>query len=159
VPKYLDVGVVRIQRYLARETTLKGQRGASALVQFATNAETICESVTGVSPNPDAVEADGVVHLIVNDELQESNAAHDVLRYLGDQLPSAELEASFASAPTYTEARSELLRMGAEQPIRRLPALAEFPIARRCDFCSSAPAQPRDNSGKSICPDCNLRLA
>jgi hypothetical protein len=163
MPTYLDVGLVRIQKYLNRTPKLTRRRGASALVATATETGALVNAVAGLSANEEAVEADGVVHLIV-DSGEPEMAARQVLVYLAQVLPAAEMEASWASAPDYASAHSALEAKRAISPIRMFPSLMDVPLVQRCDGCAqagvSAHRKAEDLKQKrpdGFCADCEAR--
>lgn len=157
MPTYLDVGVVRIQKYLTRSADLKGRRGASSLVATHTAVSAVQKEVPSVQPNLGLGDADGVVHLEVKEGFDAEVAAYAVLSYLSVRLPAAELEASWATADTYSAAYPELASMRETLPLRVLPSLMDVPLVQRCDGCAQAGATSK--SGKDwLCSDCSARI-
>jgi len=141
---WIDIGVVRIQRYLSRTDRLIGRRSGSALLTDTMRSSDIVSSLAAAHRDLDvethtaAGDADGVLHLVVTGDADDealrdlvATALHEVRR----RLPGAELEATWARGDTYANAAPIL----AERRLRNdvmtsLPSMATVPFARRCDF-------------------------
>ncbi len=155
MPTYLDAAVVRIQSYLARTPELRLRRGASWLITRASNEASVDAwiqgaGVSGVARNPEAGHADGVVTLTVPDG-QGPAVAKQLVLHLREEIPGADLEASWAEAPTYVE-----FRRAGPQPgnvLLALPPAADFPLARTCASCRVDPSAQADG----MCADCIAR--
>ncbi|MBO3752842.1 hypothetical protein J5X84_42910 [Streptosporangiaceae bacterium NEAU-GS5] len=149
MPTYLDVGVVRIQGYIARTPDLRLRRGASWMLSHQTSSAAVREWIKrhpGVRLNEDAGEADGVVCLIVP-EGHEEHIATALLVHLRDRLPGAELRAGWAAAPTYPEARQTMPHF-----LDALPPVRDFPLAYPCQGCWEDPRIDGE-----MCADCSAR--
>ena len=163
MPTYLDVGLVRIQKYLNRTPKLTRRRGASALVAIATETTSVVNAAAGIRANDEAVEADGVVHLII-DSGEPKVVAKQVLVYLAQALPAAEIEASWATAEDYASAHVALEAMRVLEPMRSFPSLMDIPLVQRCDGCAQAGVSahrkaedPRQKRQDGFCADCEAR--
>jgi hypothetical protein len=162
MPTYVNAAVTRIQPYLARTPKLRLRRGASWMIIRATEEaqvdawiKTLPETllVLGVSRNPEAGHADGVISLEVP-EGSEQEVAVSLLTYLRSELPGAELQAEWASGPTYVEA----FRRGGRDigdTLIALPPLADFPLAETCNSCRV----DLRSGGNDDCSDCTRRDA
>lgn len=165
MPTYLDVGLVRIQKYLNRTPKLTRRRGASAMVAMATAEASVVKAVAGVSANPEAVDADGVVHLIVSDvDGDPSEVASRVVLHLASILPAAEIEASWAVADDYAKAHGALEAKRNSSLMRLLPSAMDVPLVQRCDGCAQAGVSVRRKSETpgqkrldGFCLDCEAR--
>lgn len=155
MPTYLDVAAVRIQPYLGRTPRLRLRRGASWMITRATSQTAVTSwieslGISGVKQNPDAGHADGVVSLEVAED-SEQRLAENLLLHLRAALPASDLQALWATAPAYLEARKAMSAQRAN-PLLALPALADFPSAATCRTCRVDPATDGD-----MCPDCAER--
>jgi hypothetical protein len=157
MPTYLDVGVVRIQKYLTRTPDLKSRRGASSLVAVATSVDAVTSAVASVRANTQPGDADGVVHLMVIDGHAVEDAATEVMAHISRLMPAAELEASWATAPSYADGYPELARRREANPVRYFPSLMDIPLVQRCDGCAQAGAGSQQVEGKWFCGDCTAR--
>jgi CRISPR RNA silencing complex Cmr2 subunit-like protein len=156
MPTYLDAGVVRIQPYLARTPELRLRRGASWLITKATS-EAVVDAwiqgtgMRGVARNPEAGHADGVITVTVPDGQAPAIAAR-LVQYLREEIPAADLQASWAQAASYLEYRRARPQPGST--LLALPPAADFPLTRTCASCRVDPcAQPE------MCADCVARDA
>ncbi|SDH47599.1 Cas10/Cmr2 second palm domain-containing protein [Pseudonocardia oroxyli] len=175
---YLDVSAKRIQSYLARTPTLRGRRGASALldhdrildwtkpaweahgVENATGKRTDGQLSVQLAPTTTAVVADDI--------------ARDVAVLLHRLAPAAEWEVQLRSGSDYRDAleagaaarRAGRDRIGAgSSGVIALPTPpADVPMVRFCQACGLAPAvvaaariDPGDATGVAICADCAQR--
>ncbi|WP_329543352.1 hypothetical protein OG548_45890 [Streptomyces sp. NBC_01356] len=173
---YLDIGFVRIQRYLARTAKLRGRRVASDRLARATDSAAVAAALprelAGLAEaNPEAGQADGVIslRLSAHDHGERDRLVQDVtdavLNGLREQFPGAELEAVWATGESYLAARvAEMVPRQARGEVRvDLPAPAEFPLAQPCRLCHTDPAAalrpvPGEGKPQAICPDCAHRL-
>jgi hypothetical protein len=154
MPTYLDAGVVRIQPYLARTPELRMRRGASWLITQATSDAAIDEwiratQVRGVALNPEAGHADGVVTVTAPDD-QAQMVAGLLVQHLRMQIPAADLQASWARAPSYLQFRQA--RPQPENTLLALPPAADFPLTQTCASCRVDPCAEADK-----CADCAAR--
>jgi hypothetical protein len=166
---YIDVGVVRVQRYLARPRRLSTQRGGSAMVTLATTSAPASDIRDGV---PNTLDGDQDPVVTYCDELakrgypgwQRCDEAGNIsgvvsvehggvvddlpgcaallMAMLRAKLPNAEFEASWvADASDYTTARQ---RMRAQAPMAiALPQLGDYPGLQPCDECGATPVVDR----------------
>ena len=152
---YLDVAVVRIQSYLTRAPSLKGRRGASTMVSEA-SARARDQRPRGTQVNDEAGAVDGVVSLRL-DGADSREAATAVLTRLRRALPASELTAALWRGPSYVAARGGTPAWTVEWP----PAVAEWPLAKTCDWCRTWPASARvtGTGGEPAlyCVDCARR--
>lgn len=163
---YLDVAVVQIQTYLTRAPSLRGRRGASTMVTEATATEAtdgIANLLAGrATLNPETGKVDGVVSLLLTDRADASRLADDVLAHLRRKLPAASLVAKYYEGDTYTRSRRAVM-----WEREWLAAVAEWPLAKPCDWCRSWPAGPdkvqndyqdgRPSRAEKHCVDCARR--
>lgn len=174
---YLDIGFVRIQRYLARTAKLRGRRAASDHLARATDSEAVAAGLppelTGMAKaNTQAGRADGVISLRLTphapDECEDlvRSVTDKVLHGLREKFPGAELEAVWGTGESYLAARvREMAPRQARGEVRvDLPAPAEFPLAQPCRLCHTDPAAvparvPGVREKQAVCPDCERRLA
>jgi hypothetical protein len=160
---YATIAAKRIQQYLARTPRLRDRRGASAQLTAVTDENNLRGVLAGrAHVDPDAGQADGVVHLIVDEPAQRDAVIGDVLVFLRQKLPAAQFEATFAWADDYVAAE-KLMRGQREGGGARsdLPAISEFPFAAPCRLCRSAPAVGRvalgEGEERDACADCVMR--
>lgn len=170
---YLDIGFVRIQRYLARTAKLRGRRAASDHLARATDSTEVAKGLAGLAEaNPEAGRADGVISLRLTprfpDEYEDlvRRVTDEVLHGLREKFPGAELEAVWGTGESYLAARvREMAPRQARGEVRvDLPAPAEFPLAQPCRLCHTDPAAvparvPGERQRQAVCPDCARRLA
>ncbi|MFI1334558.1 Cas10/Cmr2 second palm domain-containing protein [Streptomyces sp. NPDC020845] len=171
---YIDVGFLRIQRYLARTTKLRGRRSASAGMAEATKSEAIAARLPdGLAlANEEAGVADGVVNLRLGDprpEGQEERVEQvitAVLAELRTEFPAAELQAVWGIGESYVSAYVQQIgpRTHRGEVRHDLPVLPEFPATRLCPLCRTDPATESarlpEAPGKPqmVCADCARRL-
>ncbi|GAB3275267.1 hypothetical protein GCM10027589_00270 [Actinocorallia lasiicapitis] len=130
MPAYVDVGVVRIQSYIARTPDLRLRRGASWLLKNETSRTALASWLPdGVTIHEEAGDVDGVVHLMVP-EHHEAEIATRLLLHLRTRLPGADLQAMWASAASYPDARPKMI-----DRIDAFPPLPDFPPATTCEAC------------------------
>ncbi len=148
---YVDVAAARIQHYLGRTPRLKGQRGASARLSWATDARPpneqrdrhLAEQIKalGAEPNPEAGQADGLVSMRLAASADARAAAEAVAGYLRELLPAADLTAVWGTGASYLEAyRDQMKPQRDDPPLTHVPALADFPALASCAECRAAPA-------------------
>lgn len=157
---YVDIGVVRIQSWLARTPKLRGRRGGSTLITQATDPEEISGVLNGIgdiaSINDETGRVDGVVSLKLNDPDRSDEAERAVVRHLRQHMPGVSVSVTKAQGPNYAKARVE-----STEPSQEWPApVAEWPAGRRCEWCSTWPAVPREHRAgeqEPICAECVSR--
>jgi hypothetical protein len=169
---YVDVKTTGIQRYISRTPRLKGQRGASAWLSWATGNDQV-RSVIQESPplrslevdlNPDAGEADGLVSVRLpskeNDDARL--VAAEFAGHLRSFLPAVEIAAVWGSGETYLDAyRDHLKGQQNHPPLISLPPGNDFPALASCVECRAAPATGsidiHEASDLRVCLDCEAR--
>lgn len=157
--RYVDVSVQHIQSYLVRAQDLKGRRGASAMITRATTEETVMRTLTGlaVSPNDEAGAVDGVISVRLHEPDAEltTNVTDRLVSHLRSALPAAFIVSTHRDGASYAEAVAD----GTDEQITtHLPVCAEWPAAKRCDWCNIWPAGAwLDGSREEVCRDCSLR--
>jgi hypothetical protein len=170
---YVDVAAVRIQQWLARTPSLKGWRGASALLsQRTARASWERRLPAGVEWNDEAGDLDGVVSLrsvpgLSREDARQSVAAagREVVAGLRAAMPALMLQTSTAWATSYSEAYEvfDRHRDTGEVPVVSLPAPAQVVLAKPCDLCradpatSSVPGEDESARERQVCPDCAAR--
>jgi hypothetical protein len=169
---YVDVAAARIQHYLGRTPRLKGQRGASARLSWATDARPpneqrdrhLAEQIKalGAEPNPEAGQADGLVSMRLAASADARAAAEAVAGYLRELLPAADLTAVWGTGASYLEAyRDQMKPQRDDPPLTHVPALADFPALASCAECRAAPAVDKidihEQAGIAVCLDCCAR--
>ena len=158
---YVDIGVVRIQRYLSRTPTLRGRRNASsALVTAMTVDDSLLAGRAGI--NPEAGRVDGVLSLAMDQH--QPALVGQLLAHLRKALPGAEFEVACGDGEDYLRAYAEQIKPKRERGQVRvdLPAGAEFPLAALCGICRVDPAVGRvdlgpDDGERDACADCLIR--
>jgi hypothetical protein len=156
MPTYLDAAVARIQPYLARTPELRLRRGASWLITQATSEAAVDAWIqdTGardVARNPEAGHADGVITVTVPDGQAQAVAVR-LVQHLREAIPAADLQASWAKAPSYLEFRRARPQPG--NTLLAMPSAADFPLTRTCTYCRVDPCAQAD-----MCADCFARDA
>jgi len=167
---YLDVGVARIQTWLARSSDLRGRRGASNMLTRATSERQWAGfppqhpawMPDGAHWNQEAGDVDGVVNLVIDDDVDPATVAREVVKRLRMELPSVTLEASWARAADYATAYGEMRRQRDEGGgIISLPLVAELSVARPCEKCRQDPAVKEilivADERAWVCLDCERR--
>lgn len=162
---YLDVGAVRIQSYLARTRRLWGRRGASAVLAEraspARNPDLLSgEGSVRVRENREAGQKDGVVSVVVDsvDDAVVARIAERIAATVIRDLPGLNLNASWASAPTYLQAYPVMQRTGPR--LQWLAPTLEFPAAQLCQECGLNEATDEITIVGEllrVCPDCFAR--
>lgn len=167
--RYLDVGVVRIQRYLSRTPTLRGRRGASAALVAATSLDdAVFEG--RAHRNRLAGEVDGVLSLVVDRPEEQRQVIGIVVAHMRKELPGAEFQLTWADAPDYLSAYDGDMKRQRESgsAVLDLPAGADFPLAVLCEICHVDPvdshagkvqltADDGEVEERNVCADCARR--
>jgi len=174
---YVDVGAARIQHYISRTPRLKGQRGASSWLSWATDSSRLAGQVhaigarlrrAGIGLNPEAGEADGIisVRLPAGDDAQATAAAREaaaeIAAYLRSVLPAIELAAVWGTGPSYLEAyRDHMKARRDDPPLLSLPPPGDFPALASCRECRAGPAVEKidihEDKDIGVCLDCLAR--
>jgi len=168
---YVDVAAARIQHYISRTPRLKGQRGASGWLSWATDSSTVNDDVIARSQRlceyraemtPDAGEADGRVSVRFPSGPHPEPVAEELAGHLRSVLPAIELDAVWGSGQTYVEAyRDQLKKQRSEVPFTSFPPPNEFPPLESCSECRAAPAAAtidiHEKKGMRVCLDCRAR--
>jgi hypothetical protein len=168
---YVDVGAARIQHYISRTPRLKGQRGASAWLSWATDparfedqarAAGLRLNVPGLEPNPEAGRADGIISVRLPAHTDPEPVAADLARYLRSALPAIELAAIWGTGDSYLEAyRHHMKGQRDEPPLLSLPPPSDFPLLASCAECRAGPAVEQidihEETGIGVCLDCLAR--
>ena len=154
---YVDVAAVRIQHYIGRTPRLKGQRGASAWLSWATSAEQVTKVLRdtpalrarGAELNPEAGQADGLISVrLPGDSASEETAktvAGTLAAYLRSVLPSLEISGLWGAGPSYLEAyRDQMKPLRDDPPLVSLPPSAGFPPLESCAECRADPVARPD---------------
>jgi hypothetical protein len=170
---YVDVAATRIQQYISRTPRLKGQRGASAWLSWATDRERVRDTVlsgggllsgSGAELNEAAGEADGVISVQLPEGADPRAVAEALARHFRSALPAVELSAVWAAGPTYLEAyKNHMKEQRSAPPLVSLPPRSDFPPLASCAECRAAPATAtidiHEASGLRVCLDCEARYA
>ncbi|WP_326794937.1 hypothetical protein OG946_05010 [Streptomyces sp. NBC_01808] len=163
---YVDIGVVRVQSYLSRTSSLRGHRAASHTLAAATAREAVERAVDGLAEvNAEAGEVDGVVSLRFDVAPDEDPAPRvrlvqdAVLARLRQALPGAEFTSVWGRGTSYVEVYQRQMkpRVGRGEVRYDLPPPAEFPLAAPCRTCHVGPAAGEaavTGSRRQMCPDC-----
>ncbi|MGH3905069.1 MAG: Cas10/Cmr2 second palm domain-containing protein [Pseudonocardiaceae bacterium] len=155
--RYVDVSVQHIQSYLVRAQDLKGRRGASAMITRATKQDTVirCLAELPVAPNDEAGAVDGVISVRLDEPGAEltTEVTGRLVSHLRSSLPAAFIVSTHRDGASYAEAVAGDID---EQIITHLPVCAEWPAAKRCDWCNIWPAGEWLD-GEEVCRDCSLR--
>ncbi len=173
---FIDVGFIRIQRYLARTVKLRGRRAASAGLAYETDSERVAAALPSglAEANQEAGAADGVVNLKlrspesdpVRRRQQVDTVMDETLALLRTLFPAAVLQAAWGSGEDYLTAYTREIGPRTARGEVRIdhPALPEFPCARQCPLCRIDPATasahlPDRRESTLVCADCAARLA
>ena len=170
---YVDVAAARIQHYIGRTRRLKGQRGASAWLSWATSAEQVKKvlqdtpalRVYGTELNPEAGQADGLISVRLPGDSASREAAQVVAgtlaAYLRSVLPSLEISALWGAGPSYLEAyRDQMKPLRGDPPLVSLPPSAGFPPLESCAECRADPVAGQIEIHEEtpwVCLDCLAR--
>lgn len=166
MPRYVDVSVQQIQSYLVRAQHLKGRRGASTMITRATSKGAVTQCLAGLaaSLHGEAGAVDGVIAVrldepeaVLTDEVTGRLVAH-----LRSTLPAAFLVSTYRDGASYADAVAS--DTDERRIARHLPVCAEWPAAKRCDWCNIWPASSgiidgagQDARHREVCRDCVLR--
>lgn len=169
---YVDVAATRIQHYISRTPRLKGQRGASGWLSWATDSGQLREVLAGsqrltghgAELNPAAGQADGLVSVQLPAEVDPRPVAEEITRHLRSVLPAVELSAVWGSGPTYLDAyRDHMKGQRQAPPLVSLPPNSDFPPLASCAECRAAPATAtidiHEAGDLRVCLDCEARYA
>lgn len=165
---YVDVAATRIQSYISRTPGLAGQRGASALLSWATDSQHVADAVLaggrlGAELNPAAGEADGLISVRLPAGAEPEPVAEALLAYLRSVLPAVEAGAFWGPGPTYLEAYRDHMKDRSSPKLASLPARSDFPALASCEVCRAAPAVTAvdlpDEPDQQVCLDCEARYA
>ena len=168
---YLDVRAERIQHYLSRTPRLKGQRGASSWLSWATSDAQLTEQarmasarsgLPPIEPNPEAGQADGLLSVRLPADTDPRPVAEALAGYLRSVLPAIELAAAWGHGSSYLEAyRDHLKAQRDDPPLRSLPPPGDFPPLASCGECRAGPAVARidihEATDIGVCLDCLAR--
>jgi hypothetical protein len=167
---YVDVAAVRIQRYISRTPRLKGQRGASAWLSWATSSPQVDKllredqtlSAADAEPNPEAGQADGLISVRLPPDADPRPAAGALAAYLRSALPSIEVSGLWGQGPSYLEAyRDQMKPLREDPPLAWPPPLAGFPPLESCAECRADPVAGRitihEDEDLGVCLDCLAR--
>jgi CRISPR RNA silencing complex Cmr2 subunit-like protein len=170
---YVDVAATRIQHYIGRTPRLKGQRGASAWLSWATSAEQVTRILRdtpelrehGAELNPEAGQADGLISVRMPGNPPSSQTAQLVAgalaAYLRSVLPSVEISGLWGAGPSYLEAyRDQMKPLRDDPPLVSLPPPAGFPPLESCAECRADPVAGQvkiHEEARRVCLDCLAR--
>lgn len=162
MPQYLDIGVVRIQRYLGRWPSLAGRRNASALLSETMRPDAISRVLAGrAAANSEAGDVDGVMSLCVADGHDPATVADDALIELRRRLPTAEFEAVWSRSDDYVSAYPQMRRHAREGGgLVSIPTSHGFPLLKVCDLCrvdAAVTSVRRPDGSVMACADCSAR--
>jgi hypothetical protein len=161
---YLDIGVVRVQRYIGRWPSLRGRRAASTMLSRELSLTDELQAVLGERAvlNPEGGAVDSVLSLKVT-QGDPRAIATDVVAHLRTRLPSVELDANWAEAPDYVSAYPVMRAQGRSGlGLSSVPLGCSFPVLKLCDLCGiDAATRKVDLAGgtRAACLDCGLRAA
>lgn len=164
---YVTVGADRIQQYIGRTPRLKGQRGASAWLNWATSDEQVKKVLAplGAEVNPEAGRADGVISARLPEAPDQPDQGRAVAAALAGHfrtvLPSLEVSGMWAAGPSYLEAyRSQMKPLREHPPLVSLPPQAGFPPLESCAECRADPVVGEIEIHEKtlrVCLDCLAR--
>ncbi len=166
MPRYIDVSVQHIQSYLVRAQHLKGRRGASTMITRATHKGAISECLAGLPAtlHEEAGAVDGVIAVCLDrpDPDLTTEITDRLVNHLRAELPAAFIVATYRDGSSYADAVASEIE---ERQVARYPAVcAEWPAAKRCDWCNIWPASAliidgagEDVRNRDVCRDCVLR--
>ena len=170
---YVDVAAARIQQYIGRTPRLKGQRGASAWLSWATSAEQVRKILRdttalrelGAELNTEAGQADGLISV----RFPEGSASQETAQvvagmlaaHLRSVLPSLEISGLWGAGPSYLEAyRDQMKPLRDDPPLVSLPPPAGFPPLESCAECRADPVAGQiaiHEKTLMVCLDCLAR--
>lgn len=164
MPRYVDVSVQHIQSYLIRAQHLKGRRGASTMITRATYEDALAQCLEGLPARPhhEAGAVDGVISVRL-DEAKFTTAVTDrLVDHLRSALPAAFIVSTYRDGSNYADAVAG--DTDERRLARHLPVCAEWPAAKRCDWCNIWPASSGivegagdDTRAREVCRDCERR--
>ncbi|MGH3168984.1 MAG: hypothetical protein ACRDN0_24275, partial [Trebonia sp.] len=157
---YVDVAAARIQQYIGRTPRLKGQRGASAWLSWATSDDQVVQILgsdqalraAGAEANPEAGQADGLISVRLPADADPQPVAAALAARLREVLPAVEIAGLWGSGPSYLEAYRDRMK-----PQRDNPPLVSLPpsggmAARRasCRYTGKRPDWPGNSAGSRL---------
>lgn len=157
---YMDIGVVRIQSWLARTPKLRGRRGGSTLITQATDPEVISAELPEIGDiaeiNDETGRVDGVVSLKLTDPNRADEVERAVVRYLRGHMCGVSLSVTRFNGNNYAKARSKSNAASQEWPA----PVGEWPAGQVCKWCSTWPVVPQEQrlgEKDPICTECVAR--
>ena len=163
---YVDVRATRIQDYIGRTPRLKGQRGASAWLSWATSSEQVSAILPGAAAdaelNPEAGQADQLISVRLPGGSDPRPAAAALAAYLRSVLPSVQISGTWGAGSSYLEAyRDQIKPLLDDPPLISLPPSAGFPPLESCAECRADPVAGQiaihEDQGIGVCLDCLAR--
>ena len=167
---YVDVAAVRIQQYIGRTPRLKGQRGASAWLSWATSSDQLTNVLrdsqplraSGAEVNPEAGQADGLISVRFSGDADPRLVAAALAAYLRSVLPGLEVSGLWGAGPSYLEAyRDQMKPLREDPPLVSLPPSAGFPPLESCAECRADPVAGQiaihEEKAIGVCLDCLAR--
>jgi hypothetical protein len=166
---YLDIGAVRIQRYLSRTPRLKGVRGASGWLSWFTDRDELKKLVErlaldGVEVNLSAGDADGIVPLRLPPapDAEVEKVARLVMSEMQAALPGVELTAAWGTGEHYVDIYRDTIKVQHASPrVTSGPAGADFPALESCAECrvdaAMATIDIHEDRSLAVCADCYAR--
>jgi Cas10/Cmr2, second palm domain len=174
---YVDVGADRVQQYIGRTPRLKGQRGASAWLCWATSEEQVTRllredrnlAARRAELNGEAGQADSVISVripaVPADPADAQAAAAEVATalalHLRSVLPSVEISALWGTGGSYLEAYRDQMKPRREWPPLELTASRPgFPPLESCAECRADPVAGQvkiHENTLGVCLDCLAR--
>lgn len=158
MPRYVDVSVQHIQSYLVRAQDLKGRRGASTMITRATHEDAVmhCLADLPATLHGEAGAVDGVISVRLDEAELTTEVTARLVDHLRAKLPAASIVSTYRDGSNYADAvagDTDERRLS-----RHLPVCAEWPAAKRCDWCNIWPASAfLNNSEEDVCRDCMRR--
>ncbi len=164
--RYIDVSVQHIQSYLVRAQHLKGRRGASTMITRATSKDAIIQCLGGMPAtlHGEAGAVDGVISVCLDGAAFDltTKVTDRLVNHLRSALPAAFIVSIYRDGSSYADA---VAGDTDERRVARYPAVcAEWPAAKRCDWCNIWPASAQiidgagqDARNRDVCRDCELR--
>lgn len=166
MPRYVDVSVQHIQSYLVRAQHLKGRRGASTMITRATSEDEVKLCLDGLPAvlHGEAGAVDGVISVCLDDAATglTTEVTGRLVNHLRSKLPAAFIVSTYRDGPSYADAVAS--DTGNRRADRHPAVCAEWPAAKRCDWCNIWPASAEilDGAGedlrnRDVCRDCEFR--
>ncbi|MGH3692486.1 MAG: Cas10/Cmr2 second palm domain-containing protein [Pseudonocardiaceae bacterium] len=164
MPRYVDVSVQHIQSYLVRAQHLKGRRGASTMITRATHGDAVtqCLGDLPATEHHEAGAVDGVISVRLDDAELTTEVTGRLVGHLRSALPAAVIVATYRDGSNYADAVAG--DTDERRLARHLPVCAEWPAAKRCDWCNIWPASAviidgagEDARNREVCLDCDRR--